>query len=165
MNSTCDSGGACTAQFELSTPAHTSKFAAFLAKHLKAPMQIGLQGELGSGKTTFVRLLCEHLGVSSPVSSPTYVLQHIFEGKDLQIEHWDLYRCTFSPEELLDPPQSKLIRLIEWPEKCPEVLQQCQQTLHFEHTFEADNALGRRLSMIGFDSLTLESMLAAWNRK
>lgn len=149
--------------FTLPNVASTSRFAALVAAHLKAPLQIGLKGDLGSGKTTFVRELCRELGIGSPVSSPTYVLQHVYEGPQLIVEHWDLYRCNSAPEELLDPAPDNTIRLIEWPEKCPEILQHCPHLLHFEYTFDSQTPLDRRVSMLGFKPEITDYVQKAWN--
>ena len=77
-------------------------------------LSIGLIGELGAGKTTFTKLLLKALGVEELVSSPTYVLQQNYSTKELEIEHWDIYRLNGLPSELLDPPESNVIRIIEW---------------------------------------------------
>ena len=79
---------------------------------------VGFSGDLGAGKTTLIRSLVSLLGGTEPVSSPTYVLQHIYTGKDFPIHHWDLYRVTSTPEELVEM-QGECLTLIEWPEKDP----------------------------------------------
>jgi tRNA A37 threonylcarbamoyladenosine biosynthesis protein TsaE len=103
------------------------------------------------------------MGIGDPVSSPTYVLQHVYERPKLVIEHWDLYRCNSAPEELLDPAPDNTIRLIEWPEKCPEVLQQCLYLLHFEYTFDSQTPLDRRVTMIGFEPEITERVQKTWH--
>ena len=79
------------------------------------------EGEMGAGKTTFIRTLCAHIGVIDPVSSPTYALINEYETiKGLKVRHADLYRLS-SAEEALEagmeeqPLPGELV-LIEWPE-------------------------------------------------
>ena len=82
-----------------------------------------LKGELGTGKTTFVRGLLGALGVEGPVPSPTYALLESYEGRGQRVEHFDWYRLE-SPEELdalgfrdaLGPDRWVLV---EWPERVP----------------------------------------------
>ena len=85
---------------------------------------IFLYGELGSGKTTFVRSLIHQLQEKNKikkteVTSPTFGLLHEYEIKNLKVMHYDLYRLKKSKE--LDKlglfeENDKAIRIIEWPE-------------------------------------------------
>lgn len=93
-------------------------FAGFFARVVEVPSTIGFSGDLGAGKTTFIRSLCAALGSTTPVSSPTYVLSFEYPTSTGQIiEHWDLYRVYDLIPELLEPPSRGTIRLIEWPER------------------------------------------------
>jgi len=81
---------------------------------------IALVGELGSGKTTFVKGFCSALGVTGRVTSPTFTLMHVYEGGVCPIYHFDFYRlesvtevAALGCEEYFD---SEAISLIEWPE-------------------------------------------------
>jgi tRNA threonylcarbamoyl adenosine modification protein YjeE len=89
-------------------------FAEAVARLISPPISLGLIGEMGAGKTTFIRELVKHLGSSDPVSSPTFVLQHEYVAKKCVVEHWDLYRLGHEPDELQEPPASRTIRLVEW---------------------------------------------------
>jgi len=85
---------------------------------IAAPSTIGFSGDLGAGKTTLIRSFCAALGSTVPVSSPTYVLSFEYTTTaGVLIEHWDLYRVYDLVPELLEPPSSRTIRLIEWPER------------------------------------------------
>ena len=107
-----------------------------LAAQISAGMSVALLGELGAGKTTLVRALALSLGSHEPVSSPTYVLEHLYTSSSGQIiEHWDLYRLSAAPEDLLYPPTNNSLRLIEWADKFPEVLGSCDLILKL--SFEA----------------------------
>ena len=56
-----------------------------------------VSGELGAGKTTFVRGACRALGVTGPVTSPTFTIGHVLRGGDVEVAHLDLYRLGRSP--------------------------------------------------------------------
>ncbi|MBN1915860.1 tRNA (adenosine(37)-N6)-threonylcarbamoyltransferase complex ATPase subunit type 1 TsaE [Candidatus Dojkabacteria bacterium] len=70
----------------------TEELAGQLASKLDGGEVIFLEGELGAGKTLFVKFLAKHLGVSETVKSPTFVLFQKYEGEKLGIYHFDLYR-------------------------------------------------------------------------
>lgn len=69
----------------------TKKAAYALAKKLTVPTVIAFTGELGAGKTTFIKYLCEALGVNDEVTSPTFTVMNIYEGV-MPIYHYDMYR-------------------------------------------------------------------------
>jgi len=76
-------------------------------------------GDLGSGKTTFVRGACRELGVEGPVTSPTFTLGHVLAGRDTEVAHLDLYRLGSLAEEdpgvLDDYLTPERIGFVEWP--------------------------------------------------
>ena len=78
-------------------------------------------GDLGAGKTTFIKSICENLGVTSDTSSPTYSIVNEYESNaGKKILHFDLYRLN-SPQELydigwIDYLNEANLMLIEWPE-------------------------------------------------
>ncbi len=79
---------------------------------------VAISGELGAGKTTFVRGAARALGVTGPVSSPTFTIGHRYEA-DVPIAHLDLYRVDgLDPEEWgdLEPYFDGTIAFVEWPE-------------------------------------------------
>ena len=88
---------------------------------------IALDGELGAGKTVFVKGLAQGLGLSpDAVSSPTFVLAQQYAGEGTNLHHVDLYRIEheseldgFGFDELLDPPH---VAAIEWACRFPRVL-------------------------------------------
>jgi tRNA threonylcarbamoyladenosine biosynthesis protein TsaE len=77
-------------------------------------------GELGSGKTTFVRGACRELGVEGPVTSPTFMLGQLLSGAETEVAHLDLYRLGSLAEEdpgvLDDYLTPERIGFVEWPE-------------------------------------------------
>ena len=88
-----------------------------VAKKISTGSIITLSGDLGSGKTTFTRMLCSHLSIKSNISSPTYSYLNIYDDK---IAHFDLYRLkteadffSLGFEQYLE---SSFIVIIEWPD-------------------------------------------------
>ena len=75
-----------------------------------------LSGEMGAGKTTFVRALSRFWGLEQEVCSPSYVLQNIYVNARIRIHHWDVYRTTEFPGELTQEVVPGELRLIEWGE-------------------------------------------------
>jgi tRNA threonylcarbamoyl adenosine modification protein YjeE len=104
------------------TIALAERVAIIVTENFPDGVTIGLAGDLGAGKTTFVAHLVRFFGSEDEVSSPTYGLMNEYAvmPEPLVIQHWDLYRLHEAPEELFEPV-SKQIRLIEWPERCPEI--------------------------------------------
>lgn len=83
-------------------------------------------GNMGAGKTTFIKELCAQLGVTEPVTSPTFSIVNEYVGADAQVYHFDFYRLK-NQEEALDMGYEEYFYsgnycLIEWPEKIPDLL-------------------------------------------
>ena len=100
------------------SPEETGALAARLAGRLRAGDVVGVTGELGAGKTTFVRGAARALGVTGPVSSPTFTIGHRYEAPT-PVAHLDLYRISgLDPEEWgdLEPYFDGTIAFVEWPE-------------------------------------------------
>jgi tRNA threonylcarbamoyladenosine biosynthesis protein TsaE len=105
-------------EHESSSPEETERIAAGLAAELLPGDVVTVSGELGSGKTTFVRGACRALGVEGPVTSPTYTVGHRYRGH-MDVSHLDLYRFEdVSPAEWgdLEPYFDGAICFVEWPE-------------------------------------------------
>ena len=110
--------------FESLSPQQTELIAAELAAELAPGDVVTVSGELGSGKTTFVRGACRALGVRGPVTSPTFTIGHRYLG-DLDVSHLDLYRFeSVSPAEWgdLEPYFDAAVCFVEWPEAAGEAL-------------------------------------------
>jgi len=107
----------------------TEQFAAALAKKIHSPCTVGLIGDLGAGKTTFSRFFLKYLGCKEEVTSPTFVLQHIYKTPSGEISHWDLYRLKSLPEELLEDLDANKVVLIEWADKFPSLLAACNYVI------------------------------------
>ena len=108
-----------------STPEETEALAAELARQLVPGDVVTVSGELGSGKTTFVRGACGALGVRERVTSPTYTIGHRYHGAEGEVSHLDLYRFAgVSAAEWgdLEPYFEDAIAFVEWPEAGQGVL-------------------------------------------
>jgi tRNA threonylcarbamoyladenosine biosynthesis protein TsaE len=108
-----------------SSPEETEAVAAELAARLVPGDVVTVSGELGSGKTTFVRGACGALGVRERVTSPTYTIGHRYHGARTEVSHLDLYRFAgVSAAEWgdLEPYFENAIAFVEWPEAGEGVL-------------------------------------------
>jgi tRNA threonylcarbamoyladenosine biosynthesis protein TsaE len=79
---------------------------------------VSVAGDLGAGKTTFVRGACRALGVSTPITSPTFTIGHRYDGR-VPVAHLDLYRVAGLGAEQwgdLEPYFDGTIAFVEWPE-------------------------------------------------
>ena len=111
-------------ELETRSPEQTESVAAALATRLRLGDVVTVSGELGAGKTTFVRGACRSLGVSEPVTSPTYTIGHRYHGI-VEISHLDLYRFEgVSPAEWgdLEPYFDDAVVFVEWPQAGSGVL-------------------------------------------
>ncbi len=105
------------------SPEQTEALARLLAAALPANATLALYGDLGAGKSTFVRGLARAWGITQPITSPTYNLLHIYQG-DRQLLHLDAYRLDDPAEAealLIEDLQREPWALaIEWPENVPD---------------------------------------------
>jgi tRNA threonylcarbamoyladenosine biosynthesis protein TsaE len=101
-------------------PRETEALGAELAAGLSAGDLVLVIGELGAGKTTFVRGAAHALGVRDPVTSPTFSIGHRYRGTGVIVSHLDLYRLQSlhreDPELLEDYLGAERIAFVEWPE-------------------------------------------------
>lgn len=111
--------------------------AAEMGMGLGAGEVIWLSGELGAGKTTFVKGLVKALGVGVPATSPTYALVHHYEGRRGTVYHVDCYRLK-QPDEARDLDWETLAGgealLIEWPEKAGDWAPRPTRRVTLSHT-------------------------------
>ncbi|OGT33979.1 MAG: tRNA (adenosine(37)-N6)-threonylcarbamoyltransferase complex ATPase subunit type 1 TsaE [Gammaproteobacteria bacterium RIFCSPHIGHO2_02_FULL_39_13] len=105
-------------QFYLKTAEETEAIAQALAQDLRAPSVIFLEGQLGAGKTTFVKGLLRGFGYEGLAKSPTYTLVEIYPTNEFTILHADLYRIKDSSEleamGFRDYFNPNTIAVIEW---------------------------------------------------
>ena len=106
---------------ETHSPEESIALARELAAVLPEDTVLALEGDLGAGKTTFVKGLAEAWNIHEPITSPTFNIYHLYRGART-LAHMDAYRLEASPdiwdelmlEELLEPP---FCLAIEWPSK------------------------------------------------
>jgi tRNA threonylcarbamoyladenosine biosynthesis protein TsaE len=105
---------------ETASPAETEALAARLAERLRPGDVVLVSGELGAGKTTFVRGAARALGVRVPVTSPTFTIARRYEDGRVPISHLDLFRLdgldAEEPDLLADELGPDRIAFLEWPE-------------------------------------------------
>ena len=96
----------------------TRGIAQAIAKLVRAGDMIVLIGEMGSGKTTFSQHFAHALGITEPVTSPTFNLLHNYSGSRLKLHHADLYRLERTGElddlGLTDLQEAGGVMLVEW---------------------------------------------------
>jgi tRNA threonylcarbamoyladenosine biosynthesis protein TsaE len=112
-------------EFASLSPEATTVFAAVFGRAAQAGTTFLLQGELGAGKTHFVRGLAAGLGLPAddPVTSPTFVLQHVHHAGRLPLYHMDAYRLSGGRAEFeasglaVGVEAADGVACIEWPER------------------------------------------------
>ena len=111
-----------------------------LANALLCGLTVALHGQLGSGKTFLVRVVCSALGVGEgEVNSPTFVLMQTYAGGRLPVFHFDTYRlgdvdeflAIGAEEYLLDP---EVVCFVEWADRVAEVLPADHMAIRIEQT-------------------------------
>lgn len=112
-------------EFLLKSPDETEKKGLEIGGQLESGSIVALTGDLGSGKTTIIKAICKGLGVTEEVTSPTFTIMHLYEGKS-PVLHLDCYRLKSADEayflgidEYFD---SAHICLIEWADLIEEAL-------------------------------------------
>jgi tRNA threonylcarbamoyladenosine biosynthesis protein TsaE len=126
-------------RLETNTPEETEAAGAQLAAKLKPGDLVLVTGELGSGKTTFVRGAARALGITDPVTSPTFTIGQVYGGANdtAEVAHIDLYRLhSLSGEDpaLLDDYLTpERIGFVEWPEVAAPELGRPSARVHIEH--------------------------------
>ncbi|HET7555899.1 MAG TPA: tRNA (adenosine(37)-N6)-threonylcarbamoyltransferase complex ATPase subunit type 1 TsaE [Gaiellaceae bacterium] len=126
-------------EIDSASPAETEAVAAALARELCAGDVVTVSGELGSGKTTFVRGACRALGITVPVTSPTFTIGHRYPN-DPDVSHLDLYRFQgFSAAEWgdLEPYFRDAICFVEWPEAAADALPPVRVEVRLSHVDHA----------------------------
>ncbi|MGN6201927.1 MAG: tRNA (adenosine(37)-N6)-threonylcarbamoyltransferase complex ATPase subunit type 1 TsaE [Solirubrobacterales bacterium] len=104
---------------ESGSAAETEALGARIAERLRPGDVVLLSGDLGSGKTTLIRGACRALGVTAPVTSPTFTIGQRYEGGRMPVSHLDLYRLESLEDEdpalLDDYLRPDAVAFVEWP--------------------------------------------------
>lgn len=133
----------------------TRLLASVVSKRITDGSLILLNGEMGSGKTQFVRFLCESLGVISNVSSPSFLILNKYDTKkNLEIFHFDLYRIKDSRDleeigffEILE--SKKGVVIIEWADMFKELFSNKKNIIDIYFNFIKDNINLREIVVKG----------------
>jgi tRNA threonylcarbamoyladenosine biosynthesis protein TsaE len=117
--------------------AETEALGARIAERLGPGDLVLLAGELGAGKTTLIRGACRALGVSEPVTSPTFTIGQRYLGGRLPVSHLDLYRLAGlegeDPALLDDYLGADGVAFVEWPEAGAERLGRAAVVVRLAH--------------------------------
>ena len=123
---------------------------ASLIKGFKNSLLINLIGNLGAGKTTFVRGLIQELGFDEFVKSPTFTIVESYESDNVKVFHFDLYRIeddkelqAIGVEDYLT--EENAITLVEWPEKSKRYFNNPDYIIELNH---CDNDEKRLINII-----------------
>ena len=123
-------------ELETNTPEETEAAGAELAADLRRGDVVLVTGELGSGKTTFVRGAARALGVDGPVTSPTFTIGHVLPGRQ-EVAHVDLFRLRSlageDPALLDDYLTPERVAFVEWPEAAEPGIDRVAARVRLEH--------------------------------
>ncbi len=130
----------------------TAYIGEMLGHILNKPLVIDLKGDLGAGKTVFVRGAALGLEVDEKITSPTFILLKIHQGR-LPVYHFDFYRLS-AEEDLNELGFDEYlpgdgVAFIEWAERLPELLPSDHLQVSLERFYD-ENGEGRRLWLIPF---------------
>jgi len=131
--------------FISNSPAETEKFGCQFAKKLSAGSILALKGELGSGKTQFVKGLAAGVGSNAAVTSPTFTIVHEYSGGRWPIYHFDFFRIEDRQSAvrlgLDDYFFDDGVSVIEWADRFPDLIPESAQWVSFEMKSENERAI------------------------
>jgi tRNA threonylcarbamoyladenosine biosynthesis protein TsaE len=145
-------------ELESSSPEETERIGAAVAAELEPGDVVAVSGELGTGKTTFVRGAARALGIEGPVTSPSYTIGHRYQGTP-DVSHLDLYRFDgMSDAEWGDLERyfEDAVVFVEWPEAGEGYLPPARLRVRLRHHGE-----GHRLISLESTEKPLEIRLSA----
>lgn len=125
-------------------PSETEALAAELARGLRSGDVVTVAGEIGTGKTTFVRGACRALGVGARVTSPTFTIGHRYPAHGTDVSHLDLYRFRgVSAAEWgdLEPYFDGTVAFVEWPEHGGDWLPEARAVVTLGHVDESHRSV------------------------
>jgi tRNA threonylcarbamoyladenosine biosynthesis protein TsaE len=141
---------------ETTSPGETEALAARLARRLQPGDVVTVSGELGTGKTTFVRGACRALGIAAHVTSPTFTVGHRYAGRP-DVSHLDLFRFGgLSPAEWgdLEPYFENAVVFVEWPEAGLGALPSARAAVRIDH----GGRDRREIELVATDDALLEGI-------
>jgi tRNA threonylcarbamoyladenosine biosynthesis protein TsaE len=133
------------ATFISNSPAETEAIGRQVAENIGVGSVLALKGDLGSGKTLFVKGVVDGLGSSADVTSPTFTILHEYRGGRLPVYHFDLFRVE-NPQALArlgldDYFFGDGISVIEWADYFPEFVPEQARWIFFEIKSETQRAI------------------------
>ncbi len=123
--------------YDTDGPGQTARVGGRLAAWLAPGDTVRVSGDLGAGKTCFIQGICAGLGITEPVTSPTFTLVNEYDGQPgrVPVAHFDLYRLD-DPASVLDLGFDEYLDacvcLVEWGDKFPEIMPSDAVTVHIE---------------------------------
>jgi tRNA threonylcarbamoyladenosine biosynthesis protein TsaE len=134
-----------TERIETASAGETEALGARVAERLRPGDVVVLSGEVGAGKTTLIRGAARALGVTEPVTSPTFTIGQRYGGGRLPVSHLDLYRLTSlegeDPALLDDYLGPDGVAFVEWPAAGAGRLGQPALEIRLEHLGEERRAI------------------------
>jgi tRNA threonylcarbamoyladenosine biosynthesis protein TsaE len=148
----------------LASPAQTRRFARVLARLLRPPALVTIEGDLGTGKTTLVRALMRARGVRGAVTSPSFTLAQSYRGREGEaLHHLDLYRlCRGADVDLFawdDYLGADAMTFVEWPAAGSDALPAADVRLELLHRTPCSR-LARLHASAGFEQAAAEGAAA-----
>lgn len=139
---------------EVGSEQETQEFAQKLGAALRGGEIIELRGDVGAGKTTFVKGLARGLRIDDDVQSPSFTISRVYDARDnLRLAHYDFYRLAdagIMKDELAEMMQDpEAITVIEWADIVEGVLPKTRLTIQFEAPTETT----RTLTLTGINEL------------
>ena len=130
------------------SPAETRALGRQLAASLQPGDVLLLYGDLGAGKSELTRGIAEGLGVSGPVTSPSFTILNVYDDGRIPLYHFDWYRLE-SVEELYEMGMDEYlggdgVAVVEWPTQCPEAIPENHLAVHITPAGENE----REISLI-----------------
>ena len=133
------------ATFISNSPAETEAIGRQLAEHIDVGSVLALKGELGSGKTLFVKGLVAALGSNMDVTSPTFTILHEYRGGRLPVYHFDFFRVedrqSVARLGLDDYFFGDGVSVIEWADRLPEFIPEQARWILVEIRSETQRAI------------------------
>ncbi len=154
-------------RFHSAEPEATAALAEHLGRRLPPGSVLALEGELGAGKTTFVRGLARGLGLTDPVSSPTFTLMHRYgeEGEGRRLDHFDAWMEGRERAFLADGGGEALggadVAAVEWAERVGEWLPATHLVVRLAHLGPEERRIELQVRGSGPLAAALEAALAA----
>jgi tRNA threonylcarbamoyladenosine biosynthesis protein TsaE len=133
------------ASYISNSAAETEDLGRRLAQEIQPGSILALTGDLGAGKTQFVKGLVAGLGSNAAVTSPTFTIAHEYSGGRLPVYHFDFFRLedrpSIAPLGLDDYFFGDGVSVIEWADKFPEIIPEPARWISFEVKSESTRAI------------------------